>query len=153
MVQGLAFVGELVEAAESVDLVFAHVSYRGIDEARGFCANGGYELGLVTLRCGSPVPRRARRHNKGVVGSVAGARRRGGEGGLGGVQHSRVASEQRDRQLGLRHWYYARTLGSGDKGCMWVRGSWQAARFCGVLCAPYRHRRGTGPPGNGGGEE
>jgi hypothetical protein len=31
MVQEPTFVGELIEAAESVDLIFAHISYRGID--------------------------------------------------------------------------------------------------------------------------
>jgi hypothetical protein len=71
-------VGELVEAAESVDLVVADVCDRGIDEAGGLGADCGDHLGLVAIAHALAIAHRAGRHEEGVGGRAAA--RRGGEG-------------------------------------------------------------------------
>lgn len=53
------FVGELVEAAEGIDLVVANICDRGIDEAGGLGANCGDHLGFVAIAHASATARRA----------------------------------------------------------------------------------------------
>ena len=72
------FVCELVEAAESVDLVVADICDRGIDEAGGLGADGGDHLGLVAIaHAFATAAHRAGRHEESVVGRDAAGR--GGE--------------------------------------------------------------------------
>ena len=90
---GLTFVGELVEATESVDLLIPHIGHGGIDETGGLCANGGDELRLVALSGTPAVPRGTRRHDKGLVGGVGSSRRRGNELAFRRSRYSLVANE------------------------------------------------------------
>ena len=90
---GLTFVGELVEATESVDLLIPHIGHGGIDETGGLRTNGGDELWLVALGGTPAVPRRTRRHDEGLVGGVGSGRRRGNELAFRRSRYSLVASE------------------------------------------------------------
>lgn len=100
----LTFIGELVKAAESVNLVIAYIGNGCVDQTGGFCANRGYELRFVAFSGRLAVPDGAGSHNESVVCRAAGGRR-GYEGGGWRVgRGGQIARKERDRRVRwLRH--------------------------------------------------